>query len=139
MLEFPYMILPGRITRPMIAVVIEGPTGKRLLDGLLDTGSDRTIFPQREAQSIGIQLPKNPDGSIKTAGDVSISYRLAEAVLELRAPGSSVRWKTMVAFAEDPLSIIHLGYRGFLEYFDCTFQGPAQNVILDPRPGLPAA
>ena len=52
MFEFPYMQLPGGILRPMIAVVIEGPSGRRLLDGLLDTGSDRTIFPQREARGL---------------------------------------------------------------------------------------
>ena len=60
MFEFLYMQLPGGILRPMIAVVIEGPSGRRLLDGLLDTGSDRTIFPQREAQVLGIPLPTKP-------------------------------------------------------------------------------
>lgn len=36
MFEFPDMQLPGGILRPMIAVVIEGPSGRRLLDGLLE-------------------------------------------------------------------------------------------------------
>ncbi len=80
MLEFPYVELPGRISRPIIAVVLEGPTGRRLLDGpldgRLDTGSDRTLFPQREAQAVGLQSPANPDGHIRTAGGVSIAYRL---------------------------------------------------------------
>ena len=94
MFEFPYMQLPGGILRPVIAVVVEGPSGRRLLDGLLDTGSDRTIFPNREAEALGIALPTKPDGVIKTAGGVSIAYRVAEVVLELRASGISVRWKT---------------------------------------------
>ena len=93
-----------------------------MLDGLLDTGSDRTIFPQREALSIGVQLGGRPDGSVKTAGGGSIPYRLAEVALELRAIGSTVRWKSSVAFADDPLSIIRLGYRGFMEFFHCTFE-----------------
>jgi hypothetical protein len=41
MLEFPYMQLPAGVSRPIIAVVIEGPGGRRLLDGLLDTGPPR--------------------------------------------------------------------------------------------------
>ena len=69
MLQFPYMILPGGITRPIIAVVIEGPGGRRLLDGLLDTGADRTIFPEREAKAVGIQLPANPTGPEKKAAE----------------------------------------------------------------------
>ena len=138
MLEFPFMSLPGGITRPIVAVEVEGPSGCRILDGLLDTGSDRTILPSREASAIGIALPSTPDGWFKTAGGVSIPYRLDEVVLELRASGSTIRWKTSVAFADDPLSLIHLGQRGFLEFFHTTFMGPEKKVLLEPRSSLPA-
>lgn len=131
------MQLPGGVTRPMVAVVIEGTKRRRLLDGLLDTGSDRTIFPRREAKVVGARLPRTADGATKTAGGVVIEYRLGEVVLELRTAVSVVRWKTKVAFADDPLSLIHLGTRGFLEYFHCTFMGPEQKVILEPRDSLP--
>jgi predicted aspartyl protease len=123
----------------MIAVVLEGPAGRRLLDGLVDTGSDRTIFPRREAKSVGLRLPSKVDGSIKTAGGVVIAYRLADVVLELRSGGLIVRWKTRVAFADDPLSIIHLGMRGFLEFFHCTFMGPEERVAFHPCPSLPSS
>lgn len=139
MRTFPFMQLPGGIFRPMIAVVVEGPRGRRLLDGLLDTGSDRTIFPQREASVLGIPLPHRPDGIIKTAGGVSIAYRLADVVLELRASGGVIRWRTSVAFAEEPLAILHLGTRGFLEYFHTTFRGPERQVVLVSHSSLPTA
>ena len=138
MLDFPYMTTPGGVIRPIIAVVLQGPTSQRLLDGLLDTGSDRTVFPEREAAAVGISLPTSPDSSFKTAGGVSIPYRLADAVLELRAAAATVRWKATVAFADDPLTIIHLGHRGFLEFFRATFHGPERKVSLDPQPTLPA-
>lgn len=138
MFEFPYMRLPGGIRRPIIAIVVEGPSGRRLLDGLLDTGSDRTIFPQHEAKPLGLQLSPRADGTIRTAGGITVAYRLAEVVLELRAIGSVLRWKTTVSFAEEPLNLLHLGTRGFLEYFHCTFMGPEEKVVLDPRPSLPA-
>lgn len=137
MIEFPYMLLPGGISRPVVAVVIEGPIRRRLLDGLLDTGSDLTILPQREAKAVGIQLPAKADGAIKTAGGVTIAYRWADVVLELRSLRSLVRWKTAVAFAEDPLTLIHLGTHGFLEHFHSTFMGPEKKLTLDPQPSLP--
>jgi hypothetical protein len=139
MLEFPYLDLPGGVSRPIIPVVLHGPSGKRLLDGLLDTGSDRTLFPQREAQIVGLPLPDNPDGHIRTAGGVSIPYRLSDAVLELRASATVVRWRASVAFAEAPLQIIHLGHRGFLEYFRSTFHGPGKRIVLERQPNLPNA
>jgi hypothetical protein len=139
MLDFPYVTLPGGIERPMLPVILEGPVGRRLLDGLLDSGCDRTLFPEREARAVGLQLPARPDGHIRTAGGVAIPYRLAETVLELRRSATVVRWRTSIAFAPEPLQIIHLGYRGFLQYFHGTFEGPEKRVMLDPRPGLPVA
>lgn len=109
MIEFAYMQLPGGISRPMIAVVIEGPRGRRVIDGLLDTGSDRTLFPMRETVAVGVQLPPNADGTIRTAGGVSIPYRLAKVTPELRAANAAIRWNTDVSFADDPINIIHLG------------------------------
>ncbi len=137
MLEFPYMELGGGIARPIIAIGIEGPKGKHLLDGLVDSGADRTMFPQRDAAVFGIELPTSIDGVIKTAGGILIGYRSAEVVLELRGTNVSIRWKTSVAFAESPLTIIHLGTRGFLEYFHCTFLGPEKTVRLAPCASLP--
>lgn len=137
MLEFPYMHLPGGMRRPMIAVVLEGPKGRRLLDGLLDTGADRTLFPRREAQAVGVSLPLNPSGWIRTAGAVSIPYRLTHVVLELRAGGQTIRWKSAVAFADSPLNIIHLGHHGFLEFFCADFRGPEGKVLLLPQNNLP--
>ncbi len=137
MLEFPYMHIVGGVARPIIAIAIEGPSGRHLLDGLVDTGADRTIFPRGDAALLGIQLSSEPNGAIKTAGGVLIDFRLADVVLELRGSGSIVRWKTSVAFAESPLSVIHLGTRGFLEFFHCTFLGPEKKVRLVSCASLP--
>ena len=114
----------------MIPVILDGSTNKRIIDGLLDTGADRTVFPARQAQAVGVSLPTSIDGTFQTAGGVSIPYRLADVVLELRSSGTSVRWKSTIAFADSPLGLVHLGVRGFLEYFHATFQGPEQKLRL---------
>lgn len=62
MLEFPFVALPGGVERPIIPVILEGAAGRRLLDGLLHTGADRTLFPEREAKAVGLRLPAMPDG-----------------------------------------------------------------------------
>jgi hypothetical protein len=66
-------------------------------------------------------------------------FRLADATLELRTPGCAVRWRATIAFADEPLSIIHLGVRGFLEFFHCHILGPEQRVTLVPQHNLPIA
>ncbi len=132
------MELPAGLFRPIVAVVLVGTNGKRrLLDGLLDTGADRTFFPIREAQAVGLTLSSVPDGTVKTAGGISIPYYLSEATLELRGDGNAVRWRTQVAFAPEPMCIIHLGTRGFLEYFHTTFRGPERTIMLQPTASLP--
>jgi predicted aspartyl protease len=106
-------------------------------DGLLDSGADRTVLPQRTAERIGVGLSDSIEGQIKTAGGVLIGFRLGAVVFELRAAGAAVRWRTTVAFAEDPLNIIHLGHRGFLEFFHCQLLGPEQRLVLIPQANLP--
>lgn len=49
-----------------------------------------------------------------------------------------VRGTTSIAFADEPLQMIHLGNRGFLEYFHRSFQGPEKRVALVPQPTLPS-
>jgi hypothetical protein len=44
------------VPRPIVPVLVTGPTGSRLRDGLLDTGADETILEPSMAPSIGVDL-----------------------------------------------------------------------------------
>jgi hypothetical protein len=64
------MQLPGGIVRPMIAVAIEGPNGRRLLDGLLDTGSDRTFFQLAKQGRLAFPFLLSPTDQLEQRVDL---------------------------------------------------------------------
>jgi hypothetical protein len=56
-MRFPYLLAMGKTpipslggklsrARPIIAARVIGPSGTQLVDGLLDTGSDETVFEE---------------------------------------------------------------------------------------------
>jgi hypothetical protein len=56
--QIPQPSLGGSIVRyrPITAVRISGPAASWILDGLLDSGSDDTIFPEWVAPMVGVDL-----------------------------------------------------------------------------------
>ena len=136
MLQYSFMRVSDEVVRPIIPVIFEGPRERNIQDGLLDTGADRTILPERQARRLGVTLPAEPDGIARAAGGGALEYRLAEVTIELRAAGQIVRWKASVGFTEQPIAITHLGYRGFPEFFHSTFQGPEEMILLEPTAGI---
>jgi hypothetical protein len=66
--------------RPITAVRVSGPTGSWILDGLLDSGADDTVFPQWLAPMVGIDLNLAIDHEIHLAGrgkPISCRYHTA--------------------------------------------------------------
>jgi hypothetical protein len=49
--------------RPFVPVAVIGPTNTSAVDGYLDTGSDDTIFSERLAARIGLDLTNAPQTS----------------------------------------------------------------------------
>jgi hypothetical protein len=88
----PLPSLGGAMTRyrPILAVRVSGPAGTRSLDGLLDSGSDDTIFPEWIAPMIGVDLAAAIQHDIHLAGRSHFPARASEtayaALLEQR-PG----------------------------------------------------
>lgn len=121
--------------RPVLAVRIAGPTRSLLLDGLLDTGSDDTVFEEWVAATIGLDLSHCPERHVGLVGRSNL-VRCRYAPVDLCITDGlreTYRWTTLVGFVATHLRYSLLGYAGCLQFFDATFRGSDQEVVLVPN------
>jgi hypothetical protein len=137
-MRFPTIARDG-CRRPLVPVLLESQEGNRLIvDALIDTGADVTLFPAAIAESLGIDLTNAPDRPLSSALGVIATYREHEISLELRrAPNEIHQWRTAVGFISRPMVYGILGTRGFFEFFTLTYHAADEWVQLDPSGGFP--
>lgn len=149
-MRFPYssVILPEPGTgdllimhRPEIPVKVFGSRGAVPVIGLVDTGSDYTIFPKSVAEYLDIQVQPATDSSANVFGGHSVELFSGEVELKLTGESEEITWKTMVNFFDfgstgDQTAI--LGRAGFLDFFTATFDGYEAALTLLPNPDLPS-
>jgi hypothetical protein len=142
----PYVAVPARQSipslggslvryRPILAVRVIGPAGDRLCDGLLDTGSDDTVFEEDVAALIGVDLSQAPGRSVGLAGRpqpvlcrfTPVELRITDGAQE------TYEWTAVVGFAATRLHYSLLGHAGFLQFFDADFKGADREVVLLPN------
>jgi hypothetical protein len=140
MLEFPYMPVPfkdGVLYRPIVTFTIEGPSGTRNLDLLVDSGADSILLDTELARRIGVQLDEEPEGYTRSVSGDEIPYFGGRVIIELRRPPDIVRWPAQVAFADNPARDL-FGQREGLAYFHAHFLGPERRLMLEPQSTLPS-
>ncbi len=97
-MQFPTTLRRGSY-RPLIAVKLLTDDGRYILiDALIDTGADVSLFPQHLAEQLGFDMSHPPDGLVSAAVGGECSYRFRDVTLELRRPPDVVRWKASVGF-----------------------------------------
>lgn len=116
--------------RPVIRVALVGPNQTRPTQGLLDTGSDDTVFPATMAAAIGLDLTKAPLGEAAGVGGKPIPLRYAHVTLRLESGTERREWLAWVGFTSAPLHYSLLGFAGFLQFFTATFHGDREEVEL---------
>jgi hypothetical protein len=128
----PVLTLSGRTERPrtVIGLTLIGPTSTRLIEALLDTGSDDTVFPEALAAILGIDLTNAPTLIGAGFGMVAHPLRLAEVTLRVADSQEQREWRAWVGFTAAPLRQPLLGYAGFLQFFTATFHGDREEVEL---------
>jgi predicted aspartyl protease len=120
-------------------VTIFGPTGSRALDALLDTGAMDTVFEEKLAARLGIDLTNAPVGTSSGIGGISYPVRYARVQLRIADNLEQREWPAWVGFTAAKLRQPLLGYAGFLQFFDATFRGAAEEVELAINPTYPGA
>ncbi len=121
--------------RPVLAVRPSVGGGSWILDGLLDSGSDDTIFPEWVAGVIGVDLTAAVEHNIQLAGRgkpirsrfLPITLRITDGLQE------TYEWEAIVGFVAVPLKWPLLGQAGFLEFFDVRFLGADHATELIPN------
>jgi hypothetical protein len=128
-LPYPVVSLGGRRgrARPIIGVTVIGPSDSRLLEGLLDSGADDTVFPEALAVDIGVDLSNAPARQFSTADRTAHPVRYVKVTLRLFDGVERREWPAWVGFSPARLKQPLLGIAGFLQFFDTNLRG-AQEV-----------
>jgi hypothetical protein len=128
------------VTRPEIAVSIVGPLGSVSQIGLVDTGSDHTIFPRSVADWLGVTLKEAEGPPTTVFGGSLVKLLEGEVSLVLESNGDRLAWTTRVCFFDfpDPATEASvLGHAGFLNFFTAVFDGQNATLELIPNTDLP--
>ena len=97
-MRFPTMLTDER-ARPIIPLILMSPAGERVLvDALVDTGADITLFSETVAEALGVDLTNIPESPIRTPLGHAGTYRAVELSLELRRHPDVLQWRGIVGF-----------------------------------------
>ncbi|MFM9964175.1 MAG: retropepsin-like aspartic protease [Planctomycetaceae bacterium] len=120
-MQFP-TLAKDRIRRPIVPVRLLGPNGRwSTIDALIDTGSDITLFPERLAERLGLNLAEASEFPLTSALGTVATYRAMELKLEVRRFPETVRWQGLVGFLPRQMTYGLLGTQGFFEFFDLQY------------------
>jgi hypothetical protein len=91
----PILTLGGRFARPrpIVAVLLRGPTGDHPVDALLDNGAEDSVFPTWVASRLGIDLTAAPTGSGAGVGLATIPLWYAEIGLRITDGKELREWR----------------------------------------------
>ncbi|MFL5242800.1 MAG: aspartyl protease family protein [Gemmataceae bacterium] len=138
-MRFPYTEVKPGIFRPIANMLISGPAGTTWTDGLLDTGADRTVLTMKIAQQLGIDvLALTEKWTVASATGQNVSCKITRLPFLLFRKPKRVTWLAEVAIAIEPIQRPLWGFKGFLEYFRVTFDGPKRLITLNPGRNLPS-
>jgi hypothetical protein len=140
MIRFPYKSLVvrgtragsfGTVYRPMIPFHLFGPAGEDEAIGLVDTGSDDTVFPDYLIRVLGVVIAPLDYAAVGGVGNGMELVRYGTIDLAIPGAGGGDRWSARVGFHAGHKVV--LGHGGFLESFTASFNGRSRHLTLTPN------
>ena len=128
--------------RPVIPARIIGLRSSAVVSGLLDTGSEATLFDESYISLLDVHIKAGDEEVFQAADGTRFLVSFGMIDIELATPRRRTvhRWSARVGFMKRPKGAGSLfGHEGFLEYFSASFHGPELRVTLTPIPPLPLA
>jgi len=123
--------------RPIVPIRIIGPQVIPPIDGCIDSASDDTVFSERIAHLLGIDLTNAPQGASRPVGQARVPVHYAQVTLWLTDWFETCEWPAIVAFADVPMRWALFGHAGFLDFFDVDLRGARRDVLLTPNSAFP--
>ena len=130
----------GVTYQPIIPIILAGHSGELRFNALVDTGSDQTILPMNDVESItGLLIDRKIISSVQGRLEHHTENLFLGRSVHLRLSSNEIEYEfpSSVWFSEDGNSPAILGHSGFLEYFTITFEGDMHVLILEPNKKFP--
>jgi len=101
---------------------------------ILSSGSDLTVFPEEEADMVGIDLRAVQSEQALTDTGLAILFRRAPVRIRITdGSGETCEWDTRIGFTAFPLIWPLLGQTAFLEFFSANLHGELHEAVLAPN------
>jgi len=121
----------------VIPITLIGPTKAMATEALVDSGADDTVFPEKIAAGIGIDLTNAPTVIAAGVGTAAVRIRLAKVILRLADNQEKHEWTAWIGFTSANLTHWLLGHQGVFEYFNVCFRDEREEVELETNSRYP--
>jgi hypothetical protein len=137
-MQFRYTEVKSGLYRPLLAIVVWGPSGPVWTDGLVDTGADYTLLTHDLTLRLGIDIKSlTTEVHVQSATGHRLRCKILSLPIEVAKKPKRICWQAEVAVAMERIQRSHWGFKGFLEYFRTTLDGPKRMFTLIPGVNLP--
>jgi len=125
-MKFPYLKFPPYnptlkwISRPLIPIILIGPTGSWEGHGLIDSGADRCLFNSEIAKQIGINISQGSTENFSGIEGGNLKASLHK--VKLQVIGMSEEIEITAGFVTSPGVAAILGQDGFFDAYKIKFE-----------------
>lgn len=125
-MRFPYVKIPTSdptkkwISRPMISVILSGPAKSVIVDALIDSGADKSLFHIDLAKEIGLDLSEGKREIFSGAEGGQIDSFVHK--IQIQVIGLEERIEIPAGFTDCPGVFAILGQEGFFDAFQIKFE-----------------